>query len=79
MSATRWSSCEVGRRDDDAHAARAEHALDAVLAGEDLALTHGGAHRDLPKTRPTETGGRKRWARGRSLGTTSHVIEAKGS
>ena len=36
LSATLWSSL-VRRRDDDAHAALAEHALDAVLPREELA------------------------------------------
>ena len=40
LIATRCSSCEVRRRDDDAHAARAEHALDPVLAREHLADHH---------------------------------------
>ena len=35
LIATRWSSCEVRRGDDDAHAAHAEHALDAVLPRDD--------------------------------------------
>ena len=35
---------EVPRRDDDAHAALAEHALDAVLAREHLALCNGRSH-----------------------------------
>ena len=35
----------VTRRDDDAHAARAEHALDLVLAGEDLPGLHGRRRR----------------------------------
>ena len=38
MIATCSSSCDVLRGDHDAHAAHAEHPLDAVLAGEDLAL-----------------------------------------
>ena len=40
LMATRWSSCRCVRGDDDAHAAHAEHPLDAVLAGEDVALTN---------------------------------------
>ena len=33
---------EVVRRDDDAHAADAEHPLDAVLAREDVPFAHRG-------------------------------------
>ena len=33
---------DVRRGDDDPHAAHAEHALDAVLAGEDVAFAYGG-------------------------------------
>ena len=34
----------VGRRDDDAHAAFPDDALDPVLAGEDLTFVHRGSH-----------------------------------
>jgi hypothetical protein len=42
LSATPLVELDVMRSDDHAHAADSEHALDTVLAGEDVSLAYSG-------------------------------------